>query len=258
MKYIKILAAVLALAPASCAGAIPEKMECRGFYKRHLQGIEAHGGKMYWSHADMLVRTDMNGNIETLARVPYHHGDICIADGKLYSGVNCAKFNVPGESDDWVFVYDLDLKFIEKHKIDSIDVGVGGIACHGGKFLIFGGANKKTRVLPIAVYSKDFKLERVVKLPYDESPDGIQTIKYAYGKYWLSTYPMKPATCGMILLDDDFNIVGRLPARYPYGMAATNRKNGEFLVGALARDPDKTKEGRCTAWAELKQLGEKQ
>ena len=68
---------------------------------------------------------------------------MCIANDYIYVGLNLAKFNVPNESDDYIYQYDLNLNLVKIYKINDLNCGVGGIAYNDNKFYVFGGANKK-------------------------------------------------------------------------------------------------------------------
>ena len=249
---MKTLITIIFFMSSLCVFAFPQKIICPGMHRYHLQDFTEHNGKIYWSYADKIIVTDKVGNFIDTTDTPYHIGGICIADNYIYVGVNFAKFNVPNQSDDYIYQYDLNLNLVKKYKINDLDCGVGGIAYNDGSFYVFGGANKKTKQLPIVKYSKDFKLEKVIELPFEESPDGIQTIKFAYGKIWLATYPMPPAIHSTLVLDHNFKIVERYKARFPYGMIPTNKAYGEFLVTHSKKDV--TKVARFTAWATIENL----
>lgn len=249
-KFIYLFFCVICL--SGCTSSFPTKIVCPGTHRHHLQDFVLHNGKFYWSYANKIIITDANGTLENMVDTPYHIGGMCIANDYIYVGVNFAKFNVPNESDDYIYQYDLNLNLVKIYKINDLNCGVGGIAYNDNKFYVFGGANKKTKQLPIAQYSEDFKLEKIIELPFEESPDGIQTMKFAYGKIWLTTYPILTATHSTLVLDNNFKIVEKYNARFPYGMIPTNRKYGEFIVTHSKKDPNTF--ARFTAWATIENL----
>ena len=73
--------------------------------------------------------------------VPYHHGDLCHRDGKIYVAVNLGKFNEPaGKADSWVYVYQAtDLTFVARYPVPDVVHGAGGMAWHDGRFVVIGG-----------------------------------------------------------------------------------------------------------------------
>ena len=122
-------------------------VSCEGSYPHHLQGICIDGEEaIYWSFTTTLVKTDRSGKAED-EPVARHHGDLCYSEGKVYAAVNLGKFNDPkGNADSWVYVYDRDdLSLLEKHEIQEVFHGAGGIGFQDGHFFVVGGLPKGSK-----------------------------------------------------------------------------------------------------------------
>ena len=48
----------------------------------------------------MLVKTDWQGKEIKAVKVPYHHGDMCLKDNRIYVAVNFGRFNDPAGNAD--------------------------------------------------------------------------------------------------------------------------------------------------------------
>ena len=223
MKNTLICIIACACAAAALAAAEFKSVVCPSFYKNHLQGIAVSGdGHIYWSYSDKILKTDAGGKIRAIVDAPWHQGDCCFCDGKLYVAANHGEFNTKDKADNYVYIYDADLNFLQKIPLPEIEGGLGGITYHGGSFYAVGGIDKSEANFKICKYSKDFKLERDFFVPVGESLWGVQTICRANGRFWLGVYlqtdlKRETANKGARLweMDDDFNIVKK---REVYGM----------------------------------------
>src|SRR5690606_21202490 len=101
----------------------------------------ADAGGIYWSFTTRLVKTDRQGSVLHEVPVANHHGDLCTVDGKIYVAVNLGKFNDPdGNADSWIYVYNAeDLSLLDKHAVQEVFHGAGGIGAHDGRFYVVGG-----------------------------------------------------------------------------------------------------------------------
>jgi len=257
-KLFALFAAALSVPLFSCQNACeraaqdaPLRVDCPGIYPHHLQGIAVKDGKFFWSQTSKLVKTDFRGGIEKQADVVFHHGDICVAGEKLYAAVNMGKFNKLGKSDDWVFVYDLDLNLVGKHKIGEMKCGLGGIEFYGGSFYLVGGDDESTgSSFRVGKYSPDFKLEKMFFIPRGNSWLGAQTICRANGKFWLGVYTKEGCNERLWEADDNFNIVKKREINGAFGIAPLGGR--AFLIGHSRSENNENK--RYTAWAEAVEI----
>ena len=71
------------------------EVSCEGVYRHHLQGIAANEDSIFWSFTTTLVKTDLNGSVQSKVEVANHHGDLCLHKGKLFVAVNLlSKFTI--------------------------------------------------------------------------------------------------------------------------------------------------------------------
>ena len=216
----KLVLTIAACAALSALAADYKPVVCPGFYWQHLQGIAADSGKIYWSYSNKIIKTGTDGKIENIVDAPWHHGDCCFYGGKLYVAVNLGKFNTKDKADNYVYIYDADLNFIEKIALPEIAGGLGGITHHNGSFYAVGGIHESEPAFKICKYSKDFKLEKEYFVPVGDSLWGVQTICRANGRFWLGVYlqtdlKRETANKGARLweMDDDFNVVKKHEVR---------------------------------------------
>lgn len=213
-----------------------------GLFKGHLQGIDIDNGKIYWSQTFNLFRSDADGNIERAVDVEYHHGDICIANGKLYCAVNKGKFNQnpkENKAKNFVYVYDLNLKCIQIIPINNMPEGLGAIEYHNGKFYLGGGCYIEEKTFKIFQFSEDFKFEKIYEIPVGNSLLGVQTLARAHGKFWLGCYTVKGDDYHLWEADDNFNIIKKHKARGDVGLAEVNQTNATHIIGVAHRLPKK-------------------
>lgn len=206
---------------------VPTPIICEGVYSAHLQGIavdEAHA--IYWSFTRDLVKTDPQGKTICRAPVPSHHGDLAYYDGKVYVAVNLGRFNQEaGQADSWVYVYDAgDLSLLEKREAQEAAHGAGGIACHGGRFIVVGG-------LPEG-YKENYAYEYDASLNFIERHDiesgytrlGIQTACHTDGFWWFGCYGQ-----ALLKTDEAFQMIARYDFDCAIGLAPSC--HGGFLIG---------------------------
>ena len=227
-----------------------EKITCPGMHTNHLQGITILDGKIYWSHTTKIICTDMQGKFINMVDAPYHQGDLCAVDGKIYVGVNHKKFNKLNKAENYVYVFDKNLNFIEKIKIDEMLCGLGGMEYHNGSFYLVGGADPIEPTFRIGKYSKDFKLEKMYYIPVGKSRLGVQTICFGYGKFWLGVYQLKGANEGLWEMDTDFKIVKKHNLGGAVGIVPTNKNEREFII-ASAHYAKKETTAKCTSSAKI-------
>lgn len=194
LERISTLAVVFLFAAQCASGAEGpsfHEVACEGHYPGHLQGVAVDAsGAIYWSFTTELVKTDNAGRVIKKVEVPDHHGDLTVADEKVFVAVNLGQFNQPaGKADSWVYVYSAeDLALIAMHAAPQVVHGAGGIAFDGRRFLVVGG-------LPIGyaenyLYEFDRDLKFVARHILDSGYTllGIQTAEYAAGRWWFGCY----------------------------------------------------------------------
>ena len=177
---ITIFAAAVCLSTISLF-AQPLQFKCEKLYPMHLQGVDCDENIIYWSFSDLLVKTDWQGKELAAVKVPYHHGDLCLKNGKLYVAVNFGKFNNPnGMAKNFIYEYDAaTLKYITRYAVDEVKHGAGAIAPTDNGFIVGGGlpldpANYHANLL--YEYDKNFKfVRRIEAAPW--SLEGIQVIQ---------------------------------------------------------------------------------
>ena len=110
-------------------GAIQEQYGRTKNWCGHVQGMCVSSNAIYFSFHDQIVKTDWFGRLLNRTPVDPHSGDICIWNGKLYTGV-WLKPKTKGEK--WcgaIGVYDAEtLEHIKTQKVESLNAGVDGIA----------------------------------------------------------------------------------------------------------------------------------
>jgi len=203
--------AILAVAVASLTCAVQaadrQPIVCDGQYRNHLQGITSNQkDTIYWSFTRDLVKTNMKGEVLKQVPVKYHHGDLCLAGGKVYVAFSPG-YNSPGQPSK-VYVYDADdLSPLGIKDVPEVTYGAGGMEYHKGHFFIIGGLPKDKQENYVYEYDKDFKYLRTYVLPTGYTSVGVQTICFHDGFWWLGCYTMEGKK-GLVKTDEAFNIVG--------------------------------------------------
>lgn len=223
-----LLAVSLAAAEPPDAGASLAATACEGAYKRHLQGICTNGGDaIYWCWTDVLVKTNAEGRVLRQVPVANHHGDLCFHKGRVYVATNLGKFNRPaGEADSWVYVYDGDtLAELARHPVPELVHGAGGMAWHGGRFIIVGGLPPGVNENYLYEYDENLAFKRRHVLAGGYTLMGIQTAAYADGSWWFGCYG-NPAM--LLRANDQLELTGKWEFNASVGIAPIS--GGRFLV----------------------------
>jgi hypothetical protein len=219
---------------------------CEGTYPRHLQGICTNDkDAIYWSWTDSLVKTDSGGRVLKQVPVANHHGDLCFHAGRVYVATNLRKFNrTAGEADSWVYVYDGDtLAELAKHPVPELVHGAGGMAFHGGKFIIVGGLPPGVNENYAYQYDEDFRFQKRHVLASGYTLMGIQTVTHADGAWWFGCYG-KPAV--LLRADENFTFTGKWDFNASVGIAPIGI--GRFFIAqntASKSDDGKTKSNKA-------------
>ena len=206
---------------------------CEGTYSRHLQGVCTNDrDAIYWPFTDVLIKTDLDGNVVKQIPVANHHGDLCHVDGKLYVAVNLGQFNQPaGRADSWVYVYDADtLEELARHETQEVVHGAGGMACHDGRFMVVGGLPPGTDENYLYEYDKSFRFVKRHVLASGYTLMGIQTAAFAEGHWWLGCYGKPPV---LLKADESFQLVGNWQFNGSVGVVSL--ADGRFLIGESKR-----------------------
>jgi hypothetical protein len=211
---------------AADAGFHPTR--CEGSYKRHVQGICTNGkDAIYWCWTDVLVKTDADGRVLKQVPVADHHGDLCYHQGRVYVATNLGKFNEPaGKADSWVHVYDGEtLAELARHAVPELVHGAGGMAYHGGKFIIIGGLPPGVNENYLYEYDEAFKFQKRHVLASGHTEKGIQTIAYADGAWWFGCYGT-PAV--LLRADENLQFTGKWEFNASVGIVPIG--GGRFLI----------------------------
>ncbi|MBL9094068.1 MAG: hypothetical protein JNL96_22815 [Planctomycetaceae bacterium] len=224
--------------PALTRGAepTPSEVPCPGRYKQHLQGVcRDDDGNLYWCFTSALVKTDAAGKKLVEIPVGSHHGDLCHHDGRIYVAVNFGKFNRPaGEADSWVYVYEAsDLKFVAKHAVPELVHGAGGMEYRDGRFYIVGGLPPGIDENYVYEYDAALKFVRRHILAGGYTLMGIQTAKFADGRWWFGCYG-KPAI--LITAAADFSDVRRFEQDASLGLVPLGE--GKFLIARGSKNAE--------------------
>lgn len=209
------------------------RIVCPGEYRGHLQGIAVGGKSIYWGFSHDLVRTGFDGRILAKRAVPYHSGDPCWHEGRLYVPVCLSGFNrklkAGAVSKNYVYIFDADLKLLDKRHIPEVEFGAGGIAVRNGRFFVVGGRPDGLPGNTIYEYDADFKLLARHEANFD-SAKGIQTVNYASGKWYFGCYGTRGLT---VETDEEFRVTRRLRPGGSIGLAIL--PGGKVLVGELVK-----------------------
>lgn len=184
-------------------------VDCEGSYRHHLQGICTDNEQaIFWSFTTTLVKTDQNGKVLKTIEVANHHGDLCYHDGRIYVAVNFGNFNDPeGNADSWVYVYDpQDLALLEKHEVQQVVYGAGGIGVRDGHFFVVGGLPPTIDENYAYEFDENWKFVKRHTIASGNTLMGIQTATFAEGRWWFGCYG-KPAE--LLVTTPDFKLISR-------------------------------------------------
>ena len=205
-RFVFSLASALLVLALSMGTVSAVEFRCEGEYPHHLQGFASDGESIFWSFTSVLMKSDLNGKRLIQIDVPSHHGDCCVADGKLYVATH---LNWPNEDQSaWIYIYDCkDLTLLEKISIPELDtVGLDGISFHDGFFYLCCGkvVEDPTPFCRVLKMTKDFQVVDRRHVP-GRTVYGIQAFAWANGSFWLGTYGKE----GTIQCDADLKVVGK-------------------------------------------------
>ena len=198
---------------------------CEGTYRYHLQGITGDQKEtLYWSFTTTLVKTDMSGRVLVSVPVPYHHGDLCYANGKVYVAYSNL-FDKPG-ADSKVYIYKAeDLSLLEVKSVPEVTYGAGGMEYHKGHFFIVGGLPPDHTQNYVYEYDSDFNHMATHTIASGYTFLGIQTVCFHYGYWWFGCYGEDKR---FLKTDEAFNLLGVYDVDAAIGIVGWDK--GRFLV----------------------------
>jgi len=222
-----------AMYPATGVGQIV----CEGSYGGHLQGFASDGDHIYWSFTVDLVKTDMDGRVESHIPVETHHGDCTVYDGRLYVAVNHGAFNEePGKADSWIYVYDTaTLGFLQRTKTPEAVHGAGGMAYHDGRFIVVGGLPVGYTENYLYEYTTDLTFVKRYVLESGFTTMGIQTACYGNGYWWFGCYG-SPKNSALLQADENLNLTGQFDTQTSVGFEKL--PDGMYLQGVTTKNTE--------------------
>lgn len=232
-----LFAALIVIYGCDNSMVIPDKIVCEGEYNSHLQGVcTDKKGNIFWSFTDVIVKTDLSGNISARIELPSHQGDITWLDGEVYVAVNHGKFNEePGKADSWIYILsDKDLSLINKVKVPELVHGCGGIGWGDRKFIVVGGLPKNHTQNYLYEYNREltFVARHILESGYTKK--GIQTAEYYNGKWWFGTYDKDIST---LVVDNNYKLIERHQPDCSLGIV--DMGNDILLVGRWDKSTNK-------------------
>ncbi len=225
-----ILLAVLLCFSASVCFAEKNGIVCEGDYNGHVQGIVSDGSYIYWSWTSQLAKTDMTGKVLKVIDVCWHHGDLCLHDGKLYVAVNQGKFNQEAKAKNDVYVYNAaDLTYITKYPVPELRHGAGGMDWYDGHFYVVGGLPKGYEHNFVYKYDEQFRFIDRYVIPSGYTKLGIQTACFAKDTWFFGTYSGTTLICSADLKYKGFS-------RAHTSLGLTYLPDGRFLYAVGFRE----------------------
>ncbi|MGM0491875.1 MAG: hypothetical protein ACQER1_02955 [Armatimonadota bacterium] len=224
MIGIALFASTLSGAPA--VGEWPIEVVCEGQYEHHLQGIATDGKAIYWSFTTVVVKTDLDGKVLARVEGPYHHGDLCYHDGRVYVAWS-NHFNKP-DADSQVWVYDAEsLQLLEKHMIPEVTYGAGGMDYADGHFYVIGGLPHEIDENYVYEFDADFNHVETHVIPSGHTHLGIQTACFHDGRWWFGCYS-REGNPGLLVCDADLNLLSMHDVQPSIGLIGWGE--GRFLM----------------------------
>lgn len=204
MLSLTLIASALSSVPA--APEWPFEVACEGRYEFHLQGVATNGvDEIYWSFTNVVMKTDLDGKVLAKADGPYHHGDLCYHDGRVYVAWSNF-FNKPG-ADSHVWVYDAEsLELLEKHPVPEVTFGAGGMDVQDGHFFVIGGLPTEIDENYVYEYDADFTHLRTHVIASGHTHLGIQTACFHDDRWWFGCYS-KDGNPGLLVCDAEMNLL---------------------------------------------------
>jgi len=230
-RFVWVVALGL-LAGTGRAGG-PAEIVCQGQYPQHLQGVAAAAGAIYWSFTTVLVKTDLEGRILARAEVPSHHGDLCVAGGRVIVAWSNL-FNRPG-ADSKVYLYDADdLTLLEIKPVPEVTFGAGGVDHREGRFYIVGGLPPDGEENLVYEYDAEFRHVKTHRIPSGYTCLGIQTACFHDGRWWFGCY-VKNGSPGLLVCDEDLNLLGAHAVSPSIGLVGWGP--GRFMMATHVGEP---------------------
>jgi hypothetical protein len=205
----------------------PIEVVCDGQHEYHLQGIATNAvDAIYWSFTTVVVKTDLDGNVLAEVEGPYHHGDLCYHDGRVYVAWS-NHFNKP-DADSQVWVYDAEsLELLEKHAIPVVTYGAGGMDYADGHFYVIGGLPHEIDENYVYEFDADFNHVETHVIPSGHTHLGIQTACFHDGRWWFGCYS-REGNPGLLVCDADLNLLSTHNVQPSIGLIGWGE--GRFLM----------------------------
>ena len=200
----------------------------------HVQGMCVSSNAIYFSFHNQILKTDWYGRLLKRVEVDRHGGDICLWNGKVYTGVALYPKTKGEKSTPSIYMYDADTLELLKVKKLPMEGGCDGITCVDGVIYLGMGSKGKydhekkcgraNRYCKFAAET----LEQIGEPFYEDNGEysgcGAQNMttdgKYIYASHY--TYDEAAKSPNVIVHDKDtFKVV----AKYRFG-----RNNGLDVV----------------------------
>jgi len=217
------------LKPVNAQGRFDKEVLCEGRYPKHLQGVCVNEERIYWSFTTTLVMTDFDGKLIKTIPVADHHGDLCYTAGKVYVAVNLGKFNDPnGNADSWVYVYDAEsLEELERHAVQEVFHGAGGIGVRDGHFFVVGGLPETIEENYVYEFDDRFQFMKKHVIASGHTRMGIQTATFANNLWWFGCYGDPKI---LLVTDASFQLQGR--HEFDCSLGIVGLPSGNMLVAS--------------------------